>query len=147
MSSTLERGKRVHGGEVTLAELTRDYQVNRDIYQDLLKRRENARVSMNLDKEKQGLSFRIQEPATLPIDPSGLLFKHFIIAALVLGVLVPVGLVYAKLQIDPRIRVGSMVAERNNLPLLAVIPHLWQQTEIQVVRQEIQWLYLIAAEH
>ncbi len=145
MSSTLERGKRVHGGEVTLAELTRDYQVNRDIYQDLLKRRENARVSMNLDKEKQGLSFRIQEPATLPIDPSGLLFKHFIIAALVLGVLVPVGLVYAKLQIDPRIRVGSMVAERNNLPLLAVIPHLWQQTEIQVVRQEIQWLYLIAA--
>ena len=145
MSSTLERGKRVHGGEVTLAELTRDYQVNRDIYQDLLKRRENARVSMNLDKEKQGLTFRIQEPATLPVDPSGLLFRHFIFAALVLGVLVPVGLVYAKLQIDPRIRVGSMVTERNNLPLLAVIPHLWHSTEVQVVRQEIQWLNLIVA--
>ena len=145
MSSTLDRGKRVHGGEVTLAELTRDYQVNRDIYQDLLKRRENARVSMNLDKEKQGLTFRIQEPATLPIDPSGLLFRHFILAALVLGVLIPVGTVYAKLQIDPRIRVGSMAAERNNLPLLAVIPHLWQPAETEVVRVEIQWLYLIVA--
>ena len=145
MSSTLDRGKRVHGGEVTLAELTRDYQVNRDIYQDLLKRRENARVSMNLDKEKQGLTFRIQEPATLPIDPSGLLFRHFVIAALLLGALFPVGMAYAKLQIDPRIRVGSMVAERNNLPLLAVIPHLWQPLEIQVARREIQWLNLIVA--
>ena len=30
-----------------------DYEVNRDLYQDLLKRRENARVSMNLDAEQR----------------------------------------------------------------------------------------------
>ena len=143
MNSALERGKRVHGGAVTLAELTRDYQVNRDIYQDLLKRRENARVSMNLDKERQGLTFRIQEPATVPLEPSGLLFRHFIIAALLLGTLVPVGLVYAKLQFDPRVRIGSMVAERSKLPLLAVVPHLWDPSDVRVVRREIQWLSLL----
>lgn len=144
MHGALERGKRVHGGEATLAELTRDYQVNRDIYQDLLRRRENARVSMNMDKERQGLTFRIQEPATLPLEPSGLLFRHFLIAALLLGVLVPVGLVFVKLQLDPRIRIGNTIAERNNLPLLASIPHLWPPGDIQAVRQEIQWLNLIA---
>ena len=143
MHGALERGKRVHGGEATLAELTRDYQVNRDIYQDLLRRRENARVSMNMDKERQGLTFRIQEPATLPLDPSGLLFRHFLIAALLLGVLVPVGLVFVKLQIDPRIRIGNTFAERNKLPLLASIPHLWLPGDVQAVRQEIQWLNLI----
>lgn len=143
MHTALERGKRVHGGETTLAELTRDYQVNRDIYQDLLKRRENARVSMNMDKERQGLTFRVQEPATLPLEPSGLLFRHFLIAALLLGGLIPVGLVYAKLQFDPRIRIGSMAAERHKLPLLAVIPRLWPPGEVHAVRQEIQWLSLI----
>ena len=30
---------------------------------DLLERRENARVSMNLDSQRGGLNFRIQEPA------------------------------------------------------------------------------------
>jgi polysaccharide chain length determinant protein (PEP-CTERM system associated) len=143
MHGALERGKRVHGGEATLAELTRDYQVNRDIYQDLLKRRENARVSMNMDKERQGLTFRIQEPATLPLDPRGLLFRHFLIAALVLGGLIPVGLVYVKLQLDPRVRIGNTIAERNKLPLLAAIPHLWTPGEVQTLRQEIQWLNLI----
>ncbi len=143
MHGALERGKRVHGGEATLAELTRDYQVNRDIYQDLLKRRENARVSMNMDKERQGLTFRIQEPATVPLDPSGLLFRHFLIAALLLGVLIPVGLVFAKLQLDPRIRIGNMAAEHNKTPLLASIPHLWPPGDVQSVREELQWLNLI----
>ena len=143
LQGALERGKRVHGGEATLAELTRDYQVNRDIYQDLLRRRENARVSMNMDKERQGLTFRIQEPATLPIDPSGLLFRHFLIAALLLGLLIPVGLIFAKLQLDPRIRTGNAVAERNKLSLLATIPHLWSQGDVQLVSHEIRWLNLI----
>jgi polysaccharide chain length determinant protein (PEP-CTERM system associated) len=143
MNSALERGKRVLGGEATLAELTRDYQVNRDIYQDLLKRRENARVSMNMDKERQGLTFRIQEPATLPLNPIGLLFKHFIVAALVLGVLIPIGLVYAKLELDPRVRIGSVVTERYKIPLLAVVPHLWPSGDAQVIRRELQWLSLI----
>ncbi len=143
MTAALERGKRVHGGSATLAELTRDYQVNRDIYQDLLKRRENARVSMNIDKEKQGLSFRIQEPATLPLDPSGLRFAHFIIGALLFGVLIPFGILYARLQLDPRIRVGTALADRNKVPLLAVVPHLWSPDEVQSARQEIVTLNLI----
>lgn len=142
LSQELERGKRVHGSEATISELTRDYQVNRDIYQDLLKRRENARVSMNLDKERQGLSFKIQEPALLPLEPSGLRFLHFVIGGMLAGVLLPLGLIYAKLQVDPRIYIGQMIADRHKLPLLAVVPHLWSPAETQVVRREIGWLSL-----
>lgn len=142
LQQELERGRRVHGGEATLAELTRDYQVNRDIYQDLLKRRENARVSMNLDKEKQGLTIKIQEPATLPLSPSGLRFLHFVIGGLVLGVLLPLGLLYAKLHLDPRTRLGALISEKHKVPLLAVVPHLWAPTEIRAVRRELAWLSL-----
>ena len=145
LQNELVRGRRVHGGEATLAELTRDYQVNRDIYQDLLKRRENARVSMNLDKEKQGLTIKVQEPAALPLQPSGLRFIHFILASLVLGVALPLGLLYTKIYLDPRIRVGATIADKRKLPLLAVVPHLWSSAETQAVRREVEWMSLAVA--
>jgi polysaccharide chain length determinant protein (PEP-CTERM system associated) len=143
MHSDLERGKRVHGGEAMLAELTRDYQVNRDIYQDLLKRRENARVSMNLDKEKQGLSFRIQEPATMPLEPSGLRFGHFVLIGLLLGAALPFLLLFLRLQIDHRLRIGAWVAERHKLPLLTVVPHYWTPTETHAVSEEVKRLSVV----
>src|SRR5690606_35048664 len=58
----LERGRRIAASESALAELTRDYEVNRDIYQDLLRRRENAHVSMVMDQEGRGLTLRVQNP-------------------------------------------------------------------------------------
>ena len=138
----VDLGKRVHGGEATLAELTRDYQVNRDIYQDLLRRRENARVSVNLDRENQGLNVKIQEPAVLPIQPSGFRFIHFIIGGFVLGIAVPLGLLYAKIELDPRVTAGRVILEKCKLPLLAEVPHLWSPPELRTVRRGLAWQYL-----
>ncbi|HSB02331.1 MAG TPA: XrtA system polysaccharide chain length determinant [Anaerolineales bacterium] len=140
LAQELELGKRVHGGEAELSELTRDYQVNRDIYQDLLKRRENARVSMNLDMDTQGLALRIQEPPQLPLHPSGLRFLHFIIAGLVLGIALPLGMLFIRIYLDPRIRSGMLISEKRKLPLLAVIPQMWAPSEMQTLSREVEWL-------
>jgi polysaccharide chain length determinant protein (PEP-CTERM system associated) len=137
LHGVLERGKKVQTGEATLAELMRDYQVTRDIYQDLLKRRENARVSMNLDKENQGLTFKIQEPAVLPTAPSGLRFIHFILIGLFLGVAIPVGLIVAFIQVDPRVREYHKLSERIQMPIMTAIPHMWSPHEVQSLYQEI----------
>jgi polysaccharide chain length determinant protein (PEP-CTERM system associated) len=142
LAQELELGKRVHGGEAALSELTRDYQVNRDIYQDLLRRRENARVSMNLDIDTQGLSIKIQEPAQLPRQPSGLRFLHFVIGGLVLGIALPLGLLCARAYLDPRIQVGAIISEKRKLPLLAVVPQLWTPSQMQTASREIEWLSL-----
>lgn len=145
LHNELERGKRVHGGAAQLAELTRDYQVNREIYQDLLRRRENARVSMNLDKENQGLTFRIQEPAREPLQPSGPRYWHFMLIGVILGIGIPLALVYAKLHFDPRVRIAPLAIERLGLPLLATVPHLWSPGETVVVRRDMQRLTAVAA--
>jgi polysaccharide chain length determinant protein (PEP-CTERM system associated) len=137
LHSVLERGRRVQGGEASLAELMRDYQVNRDIYQDLLKRRENARVSMNLDKENQGLTFKIQEPAILPTSPSGLRFFHFLVLGLFLGIMIPVGLVVAIIQVDPRVRQSHILSQRYQLPIVTPVPHLWSPREVEVFNNEM----------
>ena len=124
LKAELERGRRVADSEAQLAELTRDYEVNRDLYQDLLRRRENARVSMNLDAEKRGLTFRVQEPAALPLQPSGLRLMHFAVAGLVLGLLAPLGLLVLYLFYDPRVRTASALAQQQPLPVLVSIPEL-----------------------
>lgn len=121
LDSEMDRARRIANSENVLSELTRDYEVNRDVYQDLLKRRENARVSMNLDQEHRGLSFRIQDPATLPLRPTGLRTLHFALAGLALGAAMPIGLLFLLARFDPRARSVRQL-ERLGIPVLAEVP-------------------------
>jgi len=137
-----QRGKSVRSGDARLADLARDFQINREIYQDLLRRRERARVSMSLDNDRQGLAYTIQDPPTLPQAPKGPRFWHFVLGGLVLGILVPFGLLYARMHIDPRIRVGDAITKVHNVPVLATIPHLWTPDEIKQLSAELPVLKL-----
>ncbi|HVT33817.1 MAG TPA: XrtA system polysaccharide chain length determinant, partial [Rhodanobacteraceae bacterium] len=122
LNNELDRSRRIAASESALAELTRDYEVNRDIYQDLLKRRENARVSMNLDEEGRGLTFRIQDPAVKPLRPTGLSLKHFTLAGIVLAIAVPLGLLFALVRFDPRVRSARELERQIGVPVLATVP-------------------------
>ena len=122
LNAELDRSRRIAASEGALAELTRDYEVNRDIYQDLLRRRENARVSMVLDEEQRGLTFRIQDPAILPLRPAGLRLAHFAGAGLGLAVLVPIGLLFALVRFDPRIRSARQLERMAGISVLATVP-------------------------
>src|SRR5690625_7848949 len=72
-----QRAERVAANQAELSELTRDYNVTRDVYEEMLQRKESARLSMALDVEGQGVSYQIQDPARYPTNPSGLQFIHF----------------------------------------------------------------------
>ena len=122
LNAELDRSRRIAESEGALAELTRDYEVNRDIYQDMLRRRENARVSMVMDKEQRGLTFRIQDPAILPLRPSGLRLMHFAAAGLGLAVLIPFGLLFALIRFDPRVRSARQLERATGLVVLATVP-------------------------
>ncbi len=138
-----QRGKGVRSGDARLADLARDNQINREIYQDLLRRRERARVSMSLDDDRQGLTFSIQEPATRPQAPKGPRFWHFLVGGFALGLLVPFGLLYIRMQLDPRVRVGDIIPKTHNVPVLATIPHLWTPDELKQLRGELPVLKLV----
>lgn len=124
LAQELQRGGRIASSESSLAELTRDYEVNRDLYQDLLKRRENARVSMNLDAEHRGLSFRIQEPAAMPLRPSGLRLLHVAGAGLAVATLAPLLLLFGMIKFDPRVRAPKQIEREAGLPVLGTVPPL-----------------------
>ena len=122
LEAELNRSRRIAESESALAELTRDYEVNRDIYQDLLRRRENARVSMQLDREERGLTLRVQDPATMPLRPTGLRFMHFAIGGLLMAVGIPLGLLFLRARFDPRVRSAQQLQRVTERPLLTVVP-------------------------
>jgi polysaccharide chain length determinant protein (PEP-CTERM system associated) len=118
----LQRGHRVADTESDLAELTRDYEVNRDIYQDLLHRREHARLSMSLDEQGRGLTFRIHEPAAVPARPSGVRFAHFAAGGLLAATAMPLGLLFLLVRFDPRLRSPADIERQTGLPVVASVP-------------------------
>lgn len=136
LAEELERSRRIIGAGSTAAALNRAHEVNREMYEDLLKRRENARVSMSLDADGQSLGFQIQEPATIPLQPSGVRLMHFAVAGLVLATLVPLLLLSLMVKHDPRVRSTLQIEREAGLPVLGSIPlHLTHDRHVQSARQ------------
>lgn len=124
LDQALVRAQRIQEVDARFQKLMRDYEVNQAIYQDLLRRRENARVSMNLNTEPQGLTLRVVEPAYLSHQPSGPRLVHFAVGGIFLGAILPLGLLFGVLAIDPRVRTANSIRGELGLPLLEVVPHM-----------------------
>ncbi len=111
----------INAVEAKEAELTRDYSINQNTYQNLLGQRESARISMNIDINNQGLTLKIQEEASFPTSPKGPQFLHIILAGLALSLVIPVGLVYGLTLVDQKIRSDLVIRENCRLPIWASV--------------------------
>lgn len=141
LEAEYKRRERIAAHQAELSELTRDYTVTKRIYDDMLERKEKARLSMTLSIEGQGVNYKIQEPAEFPLKPEGLRFLHFVLLGPILGLLVPMGLVVAYVIVDYRIRFPWDPAIR--VPVLAVTPHVRTRFSQRVIRTDFFWLVLL----
>lgn len=131
------RLERIIGRGTDLQEYTRDYDVTKRIYEDLLNRKEKARMSMTLDAAGQGVSYKIQAPPEYPLLPSGLRLIHFLFIGPILGLIIPLGLLYLFIELDPRVRMASSIEDKLKLPLLAVIPHATMPMKQRLIRPDV----------
>jgi chromosome segregation ATPase len=72
-----ERAQRVAANQAQLSELTRDYNVTRDVYEEMLQRKESARLSMTLDIEGQGNQLSHSGTGDLSVKTIWLAFYSF----------------------------------------------------------------------
>lgn len=114
------RAERVAAKQAEYSDLTRDYDVTKKVYEEMLEKKESAKLSMTIDIEGQGVTYRIQEPATFPLKPIGLHFIHFVLVGPILGVLAPIALLIAYVFVDPHIR-SSRVLQRQINPDIALL--------------------------
>lgn len=145
LEQEFERAKRIAARNAELSELVRDYDVTKGLYEDLLSRKEKARLSMTLDIEGQGVSYKIQEPAQFPLAPEGLSFIHFVVLGCLAGAAIPVGLAFAYVILDPRIRFSALLDDKElGLEVLGVVPHFVSLSEQRVRRRQFQGTVFVA---
>jgi uncharacterized protein involved in exopolysaccharide biosynthesis len=137
-----ERMVRIQSNKAEFSEITRDMEVNKQIYDDLLKRREKARVSMHLDIEGQGMNFRIAEVAQYPTSPQGAKFPMFAFAGLFLGALAPFGALAGILQLDPRVRAREQLEDGIGLPVLVDITAVRTPYEKRSSRKQTLFIFI-----
>ncbi|MFK7829082.1 MAG: XrtA system polysaccharide chain length determinant [Congregibacter sp.] len=107
--------------EAQLKQLDRDYSVIRGQHENLLKRRESARISQDVEDNASDVTFRVIDPPFVPLrpsEPNKLLF-HAMVLIGALGVGAFVGLVISMLR--PIVADARMLAKSTGLPLLGVV--------------------------
>lgn len=136
MQEEFSRSRRIAERGAELSELTRDYNVTKRIYEDMLERKEKARLSMTLSIEGQGVHYRVQDPSLPPIAPSGLRFIHFVIIGPFVGMIFVLGFAFLYVLVDPRIRFASEL-DAVNSSLLAIVPHVSTPLSKRVFKKDI----------
>lgn len=129
LTEAYERRKRIANNQAELAELNRDNNVTKVLYEDMLANKEKARLSMVLDIEGQGVNYKIQEPAIYPTIPSGPRFLHFVVAGPIISFFLIYTVFMIKIIIDEKIRFSSQLLHFPNIALLASINHTSNKAE------------------
>jgi polysaccharide chain length determinant protein (PEP-CTERM system associated) len=125
------RAQSVNGPELEtqMAQLNRDYQVNKENYQQMVSRREAARLSGDLTNTTDMVKFRVVDPPTVPLRPTGP--DRLRLASLVfLGALIA-GIAFAMLlsQLRPTYLSQHGLRESTGLPILGSVSMNWTDHE------------------
>lgn len=116
--------------EAALSQLNRDYQVNKANFEKLLERRETAKMSGDMRATTELMSFRIIDPPTDPLTPTGpnrgLLYSFALVVALASGV----GVAFIMSQINPTFHSHSSLREVTGWPILGTVMMIWTDQEI-----------------
>lgn len=107
--------------EAELAALNRDYEVNRKKHDDLVARRESARLSQQAEQSKQDVRFKIIDPPRVPPKPTGP--KRLLLASIVLaaGLGAGVGLAFLMAQLWPTFDSRYTLKQVTNIPVFGSV--------------------------
>lgn len=121
--------------EAELAGLTRDYQVLRGQYDQLLQRREQ--MNFEIDRKRQGkqLEFRIIEPPLAPQSPVAPDRPRLLLLVLLVALGVGGGLTVVMHQLKPVFISSDVVYQELQIPVLGAVSMAWTPTAQRRRRQ------------
>ncbi|WP_426106142.1 XrtA system polysaccharide chain length determinant [Massilia sp. TSP1-1-2] len=124
-----EQSRAVPEVESQLSQLNRDYEINKDNYQKLISKREAAKLSGELSSTTEMMTFKIIDPPTLPVTPSGpnrpFLYSMVMLAALGAGAFAALLISQAR----PTFAGPGMMRELTGLNVLGTVSMNWTAAE------------------
>src|SRR5262249_50106823 len=121
--------------ESELASLTRDYDTLQNTYRTLLAKREDSKISENLEQRQVGGQFRVIDPPHRPQTPLGPNRRTIALGGAIAGAVLGILLALVLQWLDKSLRNEADVDAALGLPLVATIPLLASETERRLTRR------------
>jgi len=122
--------------EQELTRLTRDYTVNNTLYQTLLRRLEDAKISSSVEEKTKPTTFKIIDPAILPVQPSGPTPLKMILLGLFTGTIAGIFIVLTLDYLKNPIKSSEHIKSEYGITVLARIPRITTQQDIESARKQ-----------
>jgi len=117
--------------EAELVALTRDYGNLHQNYQNLLDRKIEAQLAENLEMQQQGEQFKVLDPAQLPVKPFKPDRRKILLAGMVLGLGIGIGLAMLLDFLGKAYRYVPDIEEDLGFPVLVTIPRILTEKELK----------------
>jgi hypothetical protein len=126
-----------------LQRLERDLGSQKEFYQSLVNRQNQAEVSKQLEVQDKATNFKIVNPAVTPKTPFSPDRVKIILMGIVAGLITAFGVLICIDMFDPAIRsVGTL--KELGLPVMAIIPRIRVEEEVQKEQKRDLRLYRVA---
>jgi polysaccharide chain length determinant protein (PEP-CTERM system associated) len=121
--------------DAEFTQLTRDYEVTRQNYQNLLARRESAQISQDMEASTTVVDFRVVDPPQVPPTPKApnrpLLISLVLLAALGAGA----AFAFLMSQVRPTFGDERRLREVSGLPVFGTVVMAWTDAQIRKRRR------------
>ena len=123
--------------ETDLVQLTRDYEVNKKNYDQLLTRRESAQMSEDMDSKTDAIDFKVIDPPYVPPVPSFPNRPLLLSMVLLLAIAGGAGFAFILSQVRPIIIDRSSIADITEYPVLGSVTMVWSAAQTQSRRKKV----------
>ena len=122
------------------ARLTRDYEVLKQQYDQLLANREQVRLRSDVQTRTSPLNIQVVEPPSVPTVPASPNRPIFLTAVLILGLGAGIAAAFVAGQLQTTFPTQNKLAEVTGLPVLGTVSEVVTPPERRRRRQRLVWL-------
>jgi polysaccharide chain length determinant protein (PEP-CTERM system associated) len=113
--------------EAQLAQLNRDYEINKESYEKLLGRREAAKLSGQLTNTTDMMVFRVVDPPMVPQSPAGPPRLPMFGAVLIAAILAGIGAAFLVSRLRPTFLTQHSLREVTGLQIIGTVAMQWTE--------------------
>ncbi|WP_136526847.1 XrtA system polysaccharide chain length determinant [Geomonas ferrireducens] len=136
--------QRIPGAKAGLAKLEVERENQKKLYDELYARHGQSEVSKQMEVQDKATTFRIVDPAVLPVKPSSPNRIVIMLAGILGGLIGSLGLLVLRDQFDGSVKELSFV-KALGVPVLAVVPRMVDAQQAITLRRRTHRIFAVAA--